>query len=62
MPLGLTSVGDPRVWHYRFVLPLAKNVGFYAFEVSDGTVDCNAFPGDETSWLGIAVKLLAPFA
>lgn len=62
MPLGLDSAGDPRVHHYRFVLPLAKNVPFYSFEVSDGTIDCNAFPGDETSWLGLELKLLSPFS
>lgn len=61
MPLGLDSVGNPRVQHYRFILPLSKDETFYAFEASDGSVDCNAFPDDATSWLGINLKFINPF-
>nr|WRQ65084.1 structural protein [Tolivirales sp. gcode 6] len=58
--LGVDSDSNPKVMHYRFILPLSRTVPFYSFEVSEGTIDCNAFPGDATSWLGIQLKLLAP--
>lgn len=61
MPLGLDANGNPRVFHYRFILLLPANTAFFSFEISNGTIDCNSFPGDETSFLGISLQLLAPY-
>lgn len=62
MPLGVDGAGNPIVRSYTFVLPLDKNEAFFAFQVSSGTIDCNAFPGDEISWLGISLTLIKAVA
>nr|WRQ65946.1 structural protein [Tolivirales sp. gcode 6] len=58
MPLGVDQANNPIVQSYTFVLPLDKTVAFQAFRVSTGTIDCNAFPDDDISWLGVSFKLL----
>jgi hypothetical protein len=62
MPLGVDSFTNPIVQSYTFLLPLLAEESFYAFQVSSGTIDCNAFPLDATSFLGISVKLITPIA
>jgi hypothetical protein len=58
MPLGVDEANNPIVRSYTFVLPLDKTEAFQAFKVSTGTIDCNAFPNDNISWLGVSLKLL----